>query len=506
LGLTLEELSATVSGELALAVLGGKEGPGLVLLADVGGATEKADSLLQTAAARLVRGGAKRSEQKASGAAAVVLELPTSLQQGQLRQVVYVRKGDLLVAASNLVTATAVLDRSQEGPGGLSQRAPFRTSTTVAENDLGDAHLRWFIEPLAFWRAMRELEGTQPEKPDRLQAFEREGFAALQGIGGAAVLATATHEVNARTYVFAPPPYQKAMRMLVFPDVEAILPPAFVPAGVAGCLALSTEWAKSFDAYGTLFDELYGEGEKGIFEEVLKGIRDEPVGPRIDVRRDLINRLQPPLWLLSLRPGKDEPLSVLGAIPVTAEKEVAGVIRKLNEGGENERSLPFGDYGLFELSPENNQGEGNGQSAPGGAAAVYQRHLLLAARANVIRAVAAKPEATLADSAALKDTWRQVEEQVGKKAFLRGMYRHEEMIRNSLQRLRNGTKEGDGAPTRLLRGVLPSGPADDARAGMKLLPEMEKLKQQPHGTWELAGVNKDNGWLVLLQLPRPAGE
>jgi hypothetical protein len=504
LGLTLEELSATVSGELAVAVLRGteKEGPGLVLLADVGGATEKADSLIQTAAARLVRGGAKRSEHKARGAAAIVLDLPPALQQGQLLQAVYLRQGDLLVAASNLVTATAVLDRAQDGPGGLGQREPFRTSVALAENDLGNAHLRWFIEPLAFWLTMRDLEGTGPGELDVLRALGHEGFEALQGIGGAAVLATATHEVTARAYVFAPPPYQKAMRMLVFPDVEASPPPAFVPAGVASCLALSTDWAKSFDASSTLFDELFGGGEKNVFEDILRGIREEPVGPRVDVRRELIHRLGQPLWLLSLRPGKDEPRSLLWAVPATAEKDLAGAIRKLNESQEVERSLPFGEYGIFQVLPEKKEGEKEGVSAFAGA--VYQRHLLLAARPNVIRAVAAKPEATLADSAALKDTWRQVEEQVGKKAFLRGMVRHEEMIRDSLQRLRTNTNEGDGVPERLLRRLLPSGPGDDALAGMKLLPEMSKLKQQPEGTWLVAGVNREKGWLVLVQLPRSA--
>ena len=35
---------------------------------------------------------------------------------------------------------------------------------------------------------------------------------------------------------------------------------------------------------------LFGEGEKGVFEDVLKGLRDDPKGPQVDLRKELLAR------------------------------------------------------------------------------------------------------------------------------------------------------------------------------------------------------------------------
>ncbi|MEM9411849.1 MAG: hypothetical protein AAGA30_12090, partial [Planctomycetota bacterium] len=54
-------------------------------------------------------------------------------------------------------------------------------------------------------------------------------------------------------------------------------------------------------AVANLFDRVIGEGEVGLFDAVIDDLRDEPDGPQIDIRKDLVGRIKSDCYFVSDR-------------------------------------------------------------------------------------------------------------------------------------------------------------------------------------------------------------
>ena len=86
-----------------------------------------------------------------------------------------------------------------------------------------------------------------------------------------------------------------------------------------------------FDNFGPLFDELFGQGEAGVWQEVLDGLKDDPKGPQIDLREELIKHLGQRVSMLTdyQLPITTTSERLLFAIEVKNAKAVAAAIEKL---------------------------------------------------------------------------------------------------------------------------------------------------------------------------------
>jgi hypothetical protein len=321
---------------------------------------------------------------------------------GTLQQFMLVRKGDCLLAASAADGLQMVLDRlaGKTAPT-LGGQERFQATLAAAVRDLPTAQLRWYAEPLACTEAMRTLTGEKPQaKQDLLPILKKEGFEALQGIGGVIVLAGEDHEALTRTYVHAPGPFQRAMRMLDFANSEPTDPPAWVPEQVASYVAVSVNYRQAFDAYAPLFDALYGEGEKGVFEDILKGLRDDPDGPSVNLRKDVIGVLGRPASLITLRPGPRKRLQGLTAASVPREKPFADALRRLFDGDEDVESLRLGEYGAWRIKSAKEtksakgakREKGRRQSLPPSTLTVAHQSFLMSERPKLLGGLTGSPK------------------------------------------------------------------------------------------------------------------
>ncbi len=113
--------------------------------------------------------------------------------------------------------------------------------------------------------------------------------------------------------------------MLAFNTAGKVAIPAWVPADVGRFAMVNWDLSAAFTAYGSWFDDVYGEGESGVFEEVLLGIRDDPGSPGVDIRKDLLANLQGPLLMVSGPAGIESVASdpTLLAINTSNESRVA---------------------------------------------------------------------------------------------------------------------------------------------------------------------------------------
>ncbi len=231
---------------------------------------------------------------------------------------------------------TGILERvGGKQEGSLAGYKAFRAVIDRCKSDYGDGtpQIRWYIHPLGYAEAARVAtpEGRRRKGKSILEVMRNQGVGAIQGAGGFLDFATEGREMIHRTAVYAPPPYEKAMKMLVLPNGSDFTPQPWVPCSIATYSTLYFDIKNAFDNFGSLFDELFGQGEHGVWLEVINGLKEDPNGPQVDLRRDLIQYLGPRISMLT---DYDLPITttserLLFAIETSNPKAVATAIEKL---------------------------------------------------------------------------------------------------------------------------------------------------------------------------------
>jgi len=259
LGLTLEDLGKVAGGEIDVAMI--RPAPGeaaIMILVDVRDHLPQAEELLKSATNNLVQQGAKKAEQVVADTNVLLFELPKKTDddpEAPPRRTVYFLKDTLLCAADNLRLTRGILARlSADRHDSLADAPGFQAVMERCRQDAGSAvpQIRWFIHPLSYADAVRAA--TPPERRRKgksiLELLQNQGFEALQGVGGFVDFSPNGYELLHRTAVYAPPPHEKSMKMLVFPNNGDFAPQQWVPREIATYSTFYVDILNAFDNFG----------------------------------------------------------------------------------------------------------------------------------------------------------------------------------------------------------------------------------------------------------------
>lgn len=301
LNIELDDLKDVYGGEVCLAVIqpgGDVQKHALVLLVDVTDHSKQADALLDKIEQQLVDQKAKKNEQKINGATLKSFELPKKRGAKEAQRAFYFRHQDQLVATDNEATAKEMLSRlAGDGKDALKELPAYKTTMARCEIAFGGApaHIRWFVEPFGYAETMRAAAGGRKKRGmDPLKLLRNQGFDAIKGVGGFVSFSVGENESQHGTFIYAPPvnkqgdKYNLAARMLTFPESADLAPQDWVPDKVTNYITMYWEMEKAFESAKTLVDEAAGGP---IFDDVLDQLKDDPHGPRVDLRKDLIQQL-----------------------------------------------------------------------------------------------------------------------------------------------------------------------------------------------------------------------
>jgi hypothetical protein len=507
-GLTWDEIRHVAAGALTTALVRepGQE-PAVVLIVDVQGQTKKALALIEHCGKRLSGRGFGRAPQSIPGGDAVSFNAPTGKSLPGFKQYVYFVGSDSLVAGSSLAAVKGVVARLKgNGSDTLAGTKAFGATTLRAAKAMKDHHFRWFSEPLVFWSDWRSVSGERPRtKPDRLAVMQKEGFGAIKGHGGCGQLETKTHSLLAKAFIFAPRPWQRAMRMLEFANTAVVPPPAWVPRNVTSFTTLSLDIRKAFDNYGTLFDALYGDGEKGAFDDVLRDLRYDPDGPRVDLRKEVVDQLQSPLFFLTDLAPKTTRERRLVAARVKQDKVVAGALNKLFKDDKSARKLAFGDHGLWEILPEKSKKKDKRETnfaLPASALAVHQSHFLQGATPEMLKEVFAAKDG-LAGAPEYQRIMDELTALAGDSACCRVFFRLAGKAGAAYEDFR-ADKQRDELLARWLRTLVVNTAPEQNKTVFDLntLPVFDKLQIHFTGEGGAVLVSLNDGWSLEITIPR----
>ncbi|HVX11585.1 MAG TPA: hypothetical protein VHC22_10425 [Pirellulales bacterium] len=423
LGVSITDLQGLATGEACLAVILPRDGDGsLAILADVTGKERPTTAKLDTIATNLKAQGAKATKQKLPGVEISVFDTgPKHDRDRGFSTIHFIKKG-LFVATDSLAVArevAAALDHPQQQK--LASVTAYQTVMKRCRDANADADrqpdLRWFVEPIGLSEAFRSWETNRRKgSTDYLKVAKSQGFAAVKGIGGFASFGLGGYGVLHRTYIYAPPPYELAMRMAVFPNGGDFAPQEWIARDVSSYISFQADMLNAFDHFDTLFDEIYGE--KGVWKDTLESIEQDPNGPQINLRRDLVQHLGNRATMITDYELPITPTSQrkLLAIEATDAGKLAAAIEKSMTGDEKARKLEIEGHVVWEIIPEDESmpaldiddgGEGrrrrpadedkdaHADSAPqvslaNSAVTVAKGHLMVASHIGLIRKVLAR--------------------------------------------------------------------------------------------------------------------
>lgn len=310
LGLTIDDLQEVPGGEVAVAAIQPGQGKdATAILVDITGHKPQAEAVLKKVEASMTRQGAKRRQVQSAGATLVVYDLPPRDTPGAPagpRQAIYFLRENMLVVCDDLGVIQGIVARlaGQKGSS-LADVPAFQAVMKRCQKDAGKAmpQIRWWIQPLGYMEVVQAASAERSDRPRRkrtmLDVFRKQGFDAIQGVGGYIDFALEGFDLSHRTLVYAPKPHRLAMKMLVFPNAQQFAPPLWVPRDVAAYASFYADVPNAFENFGSLFDELYGEGEPGLWADTLLSLEKDPDGPRINLRRELVAYLGPRISFLT---------------------------------------------------------------------------------------------------------------------------------------------------------------------------------------------------------------
>lgn len=311
LGLELSDLKGVPGGGMAVAMI--QPAPNesaMALLIDIKGHQEQAEALLKKVTANLTASGGKMSQQAVGETTIIVFDMPETRDYPATR-VGYFLSGNILGASDRLDVMEWILKRRlanrTEAKDTLADVPAFGAVMARCQQERGAnapvPQMVWFVEPLGYIEALRAAIPESKKERQSVTAAEvvrKQGFEEIKGVGGFVDLKIGGYEFLYNIAIHAPGPYKKSpepyqnltpMDMFHFPNSQDFAPAPWIPNDVASYTSFYWDILSAFDNFGPLFDQLLGEGETGVWEELLASLRDDPNGPQIDLRGELIRHL-----------------------------------------------------------------------------------------------------------------------------------------------------------------------------------------------------------------------
>jgi len=261
---------------------------------------------------------------------------------------------DSLAAADVLLAVKAADALSASG---LWKQATRQTGTPARPGDL-----RTLVRPFELWEQSRratppseKAEETYPDVPDSLASSRQVGFDGITAVVGHVTFpASAGRDWQISARVVTNQPYGKAMRLFELRPGAVPEIPDFIRSEVTSASFWRWDFPLAMQGFGSMFDEANEPGPDGVglFEDMLDGLRDDPEGVRVDLRREVFANLGPEIWSVTDRAGpktEDQPHGdrVLYQTVVREQAKVADALKRFYAGDDRVAYQRAGEFDLW---------------------------------------------------------------------------------------------------------------------------------------------------------------
>jgi len=296
-GITWEDLQRVYGGEVALGMVqpGDANSHAMVLIVDISGHAKQTDALLAKIAKAMKARNAKDDSWKEKRTE-ITGYIYTPANAKKPRHAYYFVRNRRLVASDHKEVLRGILAHMHgRRVDSLASNPVYRRVTAELSKtpNATPPHLHWFVEPFGYFEVVRAATGGRRKRgTDILKVLTHQGFRAIEGAGGKVTLASDGMELLHQSFIYAPKEkFKLAARMLDMGERRCLKPDAWVPQDVATYFSFGLKIQPAFRYSETLVNELAGDKDGGLFQDVLNSLRDDPNGPQIDIREDIVKNM-----------------------------------------------------------------------------------------------------------------------------------------------------------------------------------------------------------------------
>lgn len=567
LGLTLEDLEKVPGGELAVGAIEAEPGRlATLLLVDTTGHEAEAKAIVDRIRTRLLERKATVVTIAGAPPQLMVYALPDDPQDDRVpknRRVAFALAPQALLVgddAQQVGQAFGILAQGRKDSLAALPAFAGVMKPCVAAAPADAPPLRWFVDPLGFAKAWQASWPPRDKKKgvDYVAILGRQGFDAVRGMGGLVLFDVGSHGLRHHTMIHAPPLsgreplakdcYDGAARMLRFPNMEKPRPGAWVPPLVAAWSTMRWDLKAAFLAAEPLVDDVVGD--KGVYDDVIASLKEDPDGPQIDVEKDLVDCLTGRITVLTdhVDPRDTDAERLVFALEAADQARVAETIAKVMNADSDMRKIEIHGHAAWEVIDRATEFAEPDVQLPGAAVtppasepvhdpddeghrrrgrlrenreekllphstvSVALGHLFVASHRDALERVLAARDGKVAlagavdFSAAMAELVRLVPGGQASCTF----YREDRAIQPSYELLRQGAMpKSKSVFGQLLNGLLGDGKPGSVREQRldgSSLPEFGVVRRYL-GTAALAMESRPDGWYIAgLTLPRAAGD
>ncbi|HUG94425.1 MAG TPA: hypothetical protein VML55_26580 [Planctomycetaceae bacterium] len=507
LGVSLSEIAAIPDGELAIAFAQepGKK-PALVALLDFGDSEETVDKLLKRAEEALVGDevGATRSVREFEDTRIVAYAFNRdddgdngdAPAEKPFRQLAYFVRDSYLILGSDTAILESVLTRwSGDHDRTFGGNNVWQTVRDRTKHEDHTPVLTWYLNPMDMVKAALSAAGQgNPQVAFFFGLIP--GLNKFKAVGGSFDMAVGDYDSISRTLIYVDLPAEGVLNLFQFPT-DDLTPPKWVTAETASYTALNWDVESAYNTVAGLYDTF--TFNPGAFNKMVDEAAEDPDGPGVHPKKDLVDQLTGRLYVLGLpvqidaEADDEDDLAALNqrmllAASVRDPGKIRDLLKKLAANpafpgetrefrGETIYDLPIG--GLF------------GDDSAGGGLGVAQGALVLTTDVTLLEQMLRGDS----DAGPLSETeeYRRVVRRIPAQTSMMNFERTDAQL-EALYELGRSEMAQDG-----LRDVLP-----DAEIDLSKLPPFEAIRKYLAPTAGYAVPDRDGALMVSFSLRRQA--
>ena len=523
-------LAGEASASMLRAIDGGVQP---VLMFDIGKNQDKALAFLEKIDQSLAKVNSRRTVQAFQGVNVVVHLIPPPANQPVVRgkpapkaeTLTYFLKDDLLCIASTVETIGMELGRwANPNEDSLAHDAAFTAAMQrLQQQGEAVADAQWFVRPLPLAIALQEEaknRGEQaPQDIDYIKVMQKQGFEEIQGAGGRHLFSQGKFDVQVQVAVVAPGPRTKAARLLSFVNTPMPPPDVWTTHDMSSYTSFAWDVKTAFEGLGDLVDEVMEE--PGFFKDLIQSTAEEPDGPKIDLRKDIVHKLGTPNQNGAEQFARAIVISD-HTIPITTESQRALIavqasdpdalaknIAKAVDGDPAFKKKEVNGVTIYEYQEQPRKPRRGTKKAPPKVApkaapkgppagvGVVHGHLMVSNHIGLLEKVLSKdPTRPLSADPAYRVVIKELDALANGPISFQGFSRQAEELQPTYELLKSGKlKDDHSLEGRLLRRFLGSDAAGQAKLNGNLLPPFQLVRRYlaPTGFYS---KTEAGGWFI----------
>lgn len=273
------------------------------------------------------------------------------------------QNGKLFIASSESQLQTA-LKRLSNKQRSLAEDPIFSATTSKVQVRQKRDSIWWFVRPIQLGRTVtknrKPVEG-EFSSSDFFRLAATEGYDAIRGAGGTGTI-DGDGSLNLVAKINAQRPFRNSMRLLNLPNQKMFRLPNWAGDNASSASLISLRFTSMLNHFSTLFDQLYGEGETGVFELVLDDIQNDPKGPRVNMQAEVFGKLDDTLSITTLKKSPTKVVRVFAAA-VKDSPAISQAVDRLYRGDTDAKRITTAKFPAWQVQPLKNDPTGRKRSA-----------------------------------------------------------------------------------------------------------------------------------------------